>query len=286
MNTERFAVSINEIPPKQYISIGSSTSTSRDMYNELNVKIERTSHSIYFGIVYLSFIGAMIPALLITMANYFIFNMEEESFYLPFPAMWVIKTGLNLIVTLTFKIFLRRLPINWKTPLGYLICWGAESVTAILILFCTTPCICFLNGTSWLFISFVQDIANDLEQLNGDQFSNRCDQVTTEYFRSITKSYTHVKQLSGSWCRSLKRNHWTKSFFHRLVDEYNSVYELKALLVFLLTLLLVSSSLLAVLKQLVEFSIATNSLWHKIEISQLLSRQIIRIQSNWQRCWS
>lgn len=70
------------------ISIGASNAISRCLYNELNVKIEHTSHLIYFGIVVLTFIGCMIPALLITMVNYFIFDLEEASFYLPFPALY------------------------------------------------------------------------------------------------------------------------------------------------------------------------------------------------------
>lgn len=65
------------------------------------------------------------------------------------------------------------------------------------------------------------------------------------------------KAVKWQLFRSLKWKLSEFSFFHRLVDEYNSVYELKALLIFLLTLLLVSSSSLAVLKQLVEFLVSS-----------------------------
>lgn len=56
-------------------------------YNDLNEKIERVSKIIHFLTAKLSWAGVVLPSLPITAVNYFIYDLEEESYYLPFPVV-------------------------------------------------------------------------------------------------------------------------------------------------------------------------------------------------------
>lgn len=62
---------------------------SRVMYTELNEKLERMSKFVYTVFVEASLAGLIIPPLLITLVNYFIYDLSEESYFLPTPVMYV-----------------------------------------------------------------------------------------------------------------------------------------------------------------------------------------------------
>lgn len=59
------------------------------MYLELNEKIERMSKVVYSIFVEASVVGLLLPPLLITLVNYFIYDLKSESFALPTPVMYV-----------------------------------------------------------------------------------------------------------------------------------------------------------------------------------------------------
>lgn len=56
---------------------------------ELNEKIERMSKLVYSIFVEASLVGLVIPPLLITLVNYFVYDLSEESYFLPTPVMYV-----------------------------------------------------------------------------------------------------------------------------------------------------------------------------------------------------
>lgn len=62
---------------------------SRTMYMELTEKIERMSKLVYSIFVEASLVGLVIPPLLITLVNYFVYDLSEESYFLPTPVMYV-----------------------------------------------------------------------------------------------------------------------------------------------------------------------------------------------------
>ena len=62
-------------------------SNEANNYIEIDKKIERMSELIYFVLIKICLLGAMLPALLMTTVNYFVYNLGEESFYLPAPVM-------------------------------------------------------------------------------------------------------------------------------------------------------------------------------------------------------
>lgn len=60
---------------------------ARTMYNKLNKKIELASHIIHLCLVWVSTSGVVVPPLIITIVNYVIYGLGDESFYLAFPVM-------------------------------------------------------------------------------------------------------------------------------------------------------------------------------------------------------
>lgn len=56
-------------------------------YNDVNEKIERCSKIIYFISAKLSSAGVVLPTALITAVNYSIYDLKEESYFLPFPVV-------------------------------------------------------------------------------------------------------------------------------------------------------------------------------------------------------
>lgn len=61
------------------------------MYAELNEKIEFMTGLMYFAVVKLTPVGVMLPALVITIFNYYVNGLGNESFFLPIMVMYVSK---------------------------------------------------------------------------------------------------------------------------------------------------------------------------------------------------
>lgn len=69
--------------------IGSSDVAFKTIDMKTNDKIEGISMIIYFVQVKITMAALMLPAMLITLLNYFIFNEKDQSCVLPFPIMYV-----------------------------------------------------------------------------------------------------------------------------------------------------------------------------------------------------
>lgn len=67
-----------------------STSKAQAMYAELNRNIELITELMYFAVVKLTPIGVMVPALIITVVNYCVYGLGNESFFLPIMVMYVL----------------------------------------------------------------------------------------------------------------------------------------------------------------------------------------------------
>lgn len=59
---------------------------------ELDKTIESVSKLIHFMSTKLTIIGVEFPALIVTVTNYFMYDLEENSYVLPFPMMYVHRT--------------------------------------------------------------------------------------------------------------------------------------------------------------------------------------------------
>lgn len=58
-------------------------------YCKLNAEIERVSEMYYFFAMKLSLPVAILPATILTIVNYFAFNMGDESYFLPYQIVYV-----------------------------------------------------------------------------------------------------------------------------------------------------------------------------------------------------
>lgn len=61
--------------------------TSTAHYVEMDEKIELTSKLVHFAMAEFSAACVALPLLLLSYVNYFVFNLGEESFILPFPML-------------------------------------------------------------------------------------------------------------------------------------------------------------------------------------------------------
>lgn len=59
------------------------------VYHKLNAKIEKVSEIYYFIVMKLAVPGALLSALILTTASYFSFHLGNESYYLPYPLLYV-----------------------------------------------------------------------------------------------------------------------------------------------------------------------------------------------------
>lgn len=66
---------------------GSNDFALKSQYSDLNEKIERISKMIDFVMMKLLFPAFIVPAVMITVANYFIFDLKGESYFIPF-SIW------------------------------------------------------------------------------------------------------------------------------------------------------------------------------------------------------
>lgn len=74
------------------VVIGWDNSVSQAMYIELNKQIEQMSRLFHFIAMKISVPSTTIPALLLTLFNYFILDLGNESYYLASPMMYVQNT--------------------------------------------------------------------------------------------------------------------------------------------------------------------------------------------------
>lgn len=76
------------------------------MYAENIAEIDKIAKLIYFALVYLTTPGICIPSLLISTINYFIYDLGDESFFLPFRVMYDLKFILKSTAQSTLSLSL------------------------------------------------------------------------------------------------------------------------------------------------------------------------------------
>lgn len=62
---------------------------SKHIYYEMSDRIEAVSDIVYFVLVKMTMPGVVLPSYLITIFNYFILDLKDESFFLPFSLEYV-----------------------------------------------------------------------------------------------------------------------------------------------------------------------------------------------------
>lgn len=80
---------------------------AKSTYNDLIVKIEKMCDFMYFVLVDVSLVGFLLPALLITLINYYVYDLNEESYILPAPTMYTRLTTWNHLLNEMIVTFLQ-----------------------------------------------------------------------------------------------------------------------------------------------------------------------------------
>lgn len=186
------------------IVVGSSNPISKAIYNKMDAKIHRLVKLFYTVYVKLTLLLILIPPVLVTVVNYYIYDLGDESFYLPFRTVyvWINLNDISKCFFVKTNSFLKnlilRLPFDWRTPFGYSIALFIQSVQAFCALLPTAPSFCFFGTTCWTFTVFIQDISNDWNSFNkAAQHSNTDHKKSIKTFCRILQDFTEIKEMSG-----------------------------------------------------------------------------------------
>lgn len=60
-------------------------------YQKLNEIIELVSEIYYFLLLKISIPGVILPPLFVTIVNYYVYDLGNESYFLPFPFLYVVS---------------------------------------------------------------------------------------------------------------------------------------------------------------------------------------------------
>lgn len=149
--------------------------------------------------------------LFLTMVNYYVLDLADESFYLNYPTVYVNMTLINLMThsfvsntgnELKFiskkKLIshLRMLPFDWKTPLGYFVAWFGQTIACGCIILADIPYFTLIFASSWIFIVFTGDLRQELATFNNDiiTFDGHCDAESVRRFCNLVQFYTDAKR--------------------------------------------------------------------------------------------
>lgn len=75
-----------------HLFAGLTNADAWDNYIRLNAQIELISQVLYYLATRFALIGLMSPSLLVTLVNYFYYDLGNESYYLSCPLLYVQKS--------------------------------------------------------------------------------------------------------------------------------------------------------------------------------------------------
>lgn len=174
------------------------------MYGDLIGKIERMSKFIYFILIKVTCPVAVIALLSQVLINYFVFNLGNESY--ADPLIMYVKTNWNICIrkfNVEFLFIFKRVPFNWKTPIGYVQLLILFDVLCFCCVFSVIPTVTLLIGFPLLFNAFVEDITHDLTFLN-NKYSSSYRKNRREFrkrFCNIIRLHSDLKELSANFQR-------------------------------------------------------------------------------------
>lgn len=128
----------------------------RKKYIKLNAKIEFTNRIIHFGLVRITVLGVVLPAFFVTIVNYFYYDLGSDSFYLPFPVMWVpfhcvILDFLGHATVISWHH-------SWFLILVYIFCNGKKVTIRLAYTVGIFNCFSFANG--WIILYHLHGISH------------------------------------------------------------------------------------------------------------------------------
>lgn len=144
------------------------------------------------------FPATIIPTVLLTIAahtNYFIYDLKDDSYFMPV-SIWYkcLHENFSPFIFHARSSLFRRLPFDWKTPLGYSLANIFLSVSLFGQFLGTIATVCLSAGFSWLLISFAESITNDVKNLKCKRTRNRKLVEMQKMLRNIIVDLSDMKQ--------------------------------------------------------------------------------------------
>lgn len=150
---------------------------------------------------YVVFPISLLPPIISTTVNYYIFDKGIDSFVMPIPMLYVLNITLkneDFFYYNQCSLYL-RLPSIWKSPVGYAIFYVYLTFNDIIEVLLVLPMVLCILGSGWLLKSFIEDIMNELAYLNVyddlDGHEDEDNEPIEEHFCKTVKLYTNVKEL-------------------------------------------------------------------------------------------
>lgn len=212
-----------------FSSTGSCNPHSVTMNNELIDKIERMSRLTHLVLVKLSTAATAISPLLVAFINYCVLSMGDESFRFD-GTLW--------------------LPFEPNQPVGFFAALLFQSVSTFADFCLFTPIVCIFIGACWCIVAFLSDIARNISHLKRRKIFTLNGLQLIERFCHFARFHADVMKLSGAQFISCAIKCVIVMsvclFVHHfsLTGEFNAIYELMIISVFLFGLGTVASSLI------------------------------------------
>lgn len=177
--------------------LGIQNPVSKQMYIQLNEKIENLTKVVFVAFVPLTILSVFLPPFFMTFFNYFTVD-SQDVFDLPFYTMydqlcWIPeeKTDINL-----WRVFFFRYPFEWKSPIGYLAAYFCQLTGTFCCNLTSTTVVTLFIGSCWLDSAFIEDITNNLSLLNKSNANNSGDRTKKDIFRDIIQFHVDIRRLS------------------------------------------------------------------------------------------
>lgn len=95
-------------------------------------------------------------------------------------------------------LFQSRLPFKWKTPFGYVVGLGLESLGFLLGAWSISPLLIFFIGSCWLLKSFATEVTNELRYLEVNCKTNHQNKRKLRVaVCNVVQLFADTKQLSS-----------------------------------------------------------------------------------------
>lgn len=180
---------------------GARDANSKAAYVKLNEKTEFTSKLIHFLFTRIAVAVIQLPVLIITLINYYINDLKEESYLLAFPIMLFRMIFVRVLrVWLIQKLIFSRLPFDWKRMTGYPVALTFTTLSLFMMFYTMVPTVSLAIGSAWLAETFVGSIINDVKQLSEMTKKSRKNlkkqKQMKHVFCVLVQDFSEVKQLS------------------------------------------------------------------------------------------
>lgn len=216
----------------------------------------------------------MTPVLLFSIFMYFTTDLANDAFRMPFPvwydtfsvshAIYLLDTGLFTFIlrnwhwktkNSSFFIFHCSLPFNYKNPIGYTIAIAIQSTVLFHNMHFTSSMANFGIGSFLSAIALTKDLKYTLCRINESAKKKRNPTLAIENFSDFIELESTAKRLSQenhSLILVLVILFKIKFICFRLIDTFSELYEPMIVVLFLWSLISISSALFLFQMEMVE----------------------------------